>query len=702
MTLDTTPPVHWAFSVGLLALCLCSCEPTPQSNTMIVEADREWPPPGWTQQNPITVETMQSVQFIDTNRGWVAGTNGTIFATQDGGLTWKSQTTGTDRHLQQVFFLNERQGWVVGENGTILHTEDGGQNWNRQDQVQGLDNKHPKVESLHLYTVHFVNPLRGWAKGQGPVETKIERGSRVDNVPVILTTNDGGRLWSLDGTSDEHNLKSFLFRTESFGWAVGGEQYGNGRILTTTDGGRSWSPAGTLPDNKRRAALFVDPLHGWAITNDRYKGTILVTKDGGRTWQHQFLAPRVLKKIVSPDGASLFAIGEYGTIVYSTDGGLNWSSLGGKKKIHYTDVFALDSRMAWVTGRSGLLLTTEDGGESWEAQMSVTKHDLHAASFVDARTGYAVGDAGTILKTVDGGEHWQALSSGVTDRLSDVAFASHLRGWVVGDKGTILATSDGGLTWKKQWDLSSTPFSSVFFLSPTQGWVVGDRDILSTTDGGKTWEPPFYEYAVDGPLEAVKFVDSKVGWAVGRSGEILRTRDGGKGWDRMRKRESKDYKRPVLADLAAVDERRAWAVGFRVLSMSSTILVTSDGGKTWRSQNGDYDNSPSLVEGLFGLVLCQYIACPQPSRSHPHREFLRGVWFLDSSKGWAVGERARILETTNGGWTWTTREPKVRHFSHRYRYINRPSLSAVVFVDESRGWIVGEKGTIIKTTTGGR
>lgn len=60
------------------------------------------------------------------------GEDGTILHTEDGGRTWKEQVSGTKENLNSIAFVDLERGWAVGRYGTILHTEDGGETWRRQ------------------------------------------------------------------------------------------------------------------------------------------------------------------------------------------------------------------------------------------------------------------------------------------------------------------------------------------------------------------------------------------------------------------------------------------------------------------------------------------------------------------------------------------------------------------------------------------
>ena len=68
---------------------------------------------------------------------------------------------------------------------------------------------------------------------------------------------------------------------------------------------------------------------------------------------------------------------------------------------------------------------------------------------------------------------------------------------------------------------------------------------------------------------------------------------------------------------------------------------------------------------------------------------LNDVAFADSSRGWTVGNGGTILCTTNGGTTWTAQTSPTAS-----------NLLAVTFVNATNGWICGMGGTVLSTTNG--
>ncbi|MCC6701407.1 MAG: hypothetical protein IT221_07780 [Fluviicola sp.] len=81
----------------------------------------------------------------------------------------------------------------------------------------------------------------------------------------------------------------------------------------------------------------------------------------------------------------------------------------------------------------------------------------------------------------------------------------------------------------QSWDAQNsgsniTTFNDVFFVSETTGWAVGTSgQILHTTDGGTTWANQFADVVVASALNGVCFTSETDGWIVGNNGVLLHT-----------------------------------------------------------------------------------------------------------------------------------------------------------------------------------
>ena len=85
--------------------------------------------------------------------------------------------------------------------------------------------------------------------------------------------------------------------------------------------------------------------------------------------------------------------------------------------------------------------------------------------------------------------------------------------------------------WTQQTSGVSTNLEDVFFTDNQNGWAVGESGvILHTSDGGQTWAAQTSGTSIK--LYTVYFIDNQTGWAAGHdlSNVLLKTTDGGTTW----------------------------------------------------------------------------------------------------------------------------------------------------------------------------
>jgi len=78
---------------------------------------------------------LNGIAFSSPNDVWAVGTQGGVFRSRDGGITWDRQAVGTQADLNGVIFADGQKGWIFGLLGTILHTTDGGATWKPQESA---------------------------------------------------------------------------------------------------------------------------------------------------------------------------------------------------------------------------------------------------------------------------------------------------------------------------------------------------------------------------------------------------------------------------------------------------------------------------------------------------------------------------------------------------------------------------------------
>ncbi len=297
------------------------------------------------------------------------------------------------------------------------------------------------------------------------------------------------------------------------------------------------------------------------------------------------------------------------------------------------DLYAVAARgdRVWAVGYWGSVLFSEDAGSTWTTLQTPSHATLYGVSFADDRHGWAVGQGGAVLRTTDGGASWRLQQVGLEDdagsaraldsHLFAVAALSPRRAWAVGDLGVVLRTEDG-----ERWERVAMPFlddgqvqdrifNAVRFIDPEHGWIVGEfGTTLRTTDGGRTWTGTraFVDAVEDLYLFDVSAVDALRAAAVGLSGSVVVTEDGGATWRGLGVGTSAG-----LFGVAWAEER-ATVVGDR-----GEIYTRADRGDTW-------------------------VAAERPRLFN----WLQAAARVDGGRLFAVGEKGLILGSEDGGASW--------------------------------------------------
>ncbi|MDH3445248.1 MAG: YCF48-related protein [Deltaproteobacteria bacterium] len=287
-------------------------------------------------------------------------------------------------------------------------------------------------------------------------------------------------------------------------------------------------------------------------------------------------------------GREAWIVGYYGTILHSGDGAVTWTLQNSQTREALYRIAFAEKNTGWVSGSYGTLLHTRDSGKSWQKQTTNTEEHLFGLHFLDSMSGWAVGSRGVILRTENGGVTWTNASIGEDVILNDVRFVNPKQGWAVGEFGRIYQTRDGGRSWEKQQSpievsLISGESRNLFrllFSNGNAGWAFGLDGAILKTQGGGRWDlaspdgavPPlmkrhhlfsasFYDgttfavgergtvlvfraennqWAPAGlkippvTLNGIAFGADGLGLIVGNRGLILRSQNGGNGWEQIR------------------------------------------------------------------------------------------------------------------------------------------------------------------------
>ena len=414
----------------------------------------------WMSQIGDTNTLLRSLYFISPNVGWAVGStrltdNGVIMKTVNGGTSWSRQII-QGAPLRTVFFSTPEQGWVAGNNGKIYTTGNGGNNWNLQQSgtitelysinFSGVNSgiaagdfgtvvrttnsgvtwiTYPKKDSMNYNSICFSSGETGWAVG-----------SINSSQPGAITkTTDGGDTWTRYPVTFSKAL-NFVKEFNSIVWAVGVD----GIIVKSTNYGNSWIPNSSLITSSLYSIYFVNASTGWAVGN-----LVSKTTNGGASWFPQNSGTyNTMRSVWFTSETNGIAVGDGGTIIKTSNAGENWNVIPGVSTGYLTNVCFTDSENGWIAGDSYLLRST-NGGSNWITQPAVT--NPYYIYFFTPMIGYTLGfnGAGTeIKKTTNGGQTWEDQHCPAQYNIYSVCFASALTGCAVGYSGTILRTTTGG------------------------------------------------------------------------------------------------------------------------------------------------------------------------------------------------------------------------------------------------------------------
>ena len=583
--------------------------------------------PPWKWQNPTpTGSTLRSVTFLDATTVFAIGDNGAAVRSNNAGLSWINIDTATGHSLHDVSFADELKGWI-GSQGLVFTTSDGGMTWSPMTGPSTVDladvsmlNAQSAVISsaeqifrtgdggatwqAHSYPQNmYVGDHRAFDLDRIVVVGSISINASYPTAQIYLTTNGGVTWTSQFAGSYQTDLRSISFSDDMHGTAVGSP----GNVVHTTDGGMTWSTQTVPTQQSLNSVEQLDPLRAIAVGDG---GRAIYTSDGGNTWVAGVTnTDRQLCSVVS-NGSVALAVGEYGTILRSTDDGASWQQVSTSVTYSgFQSVWFLDAMHGTVVGEAGQIFRTNDGGNTWTPQSSGLTSALYDVRFTDLNNGAIVGDLGYILRTVDGGNTWTRRSRDTNLPLYSLAFDGPSTGYIGGIGALFYKTTDGGATWTKLTNAPNTGYSDISTTPGVANMACGSRNIVRTVDGGATFNVIVLPWTTR--MNGLYFFDANTGVAVGESGTIVRTTDGGATWTRFLTGSTRAFSAVSFGSSLI-----GTAVGD-----AGEIRVTSDGGVTWQWQ---FSGAPALgdvqmtafdtgtIVGSKGLILRMEPQAPVP------------------------------------------------------------------------------------------
>lgn len=241
----------------------------------------------------------------------------------------------------------------------------------------------------------------------------------------------------------------------------------------------------------------------------------------------------------------------------------------------------------------------------------------------------------------------------------------------------------------------------------------GSISDLSITDLNKAWMvisgrlvkfgPNFANWSLvslerDEFVSRVYFVNDWRGFALCESGNVYRTENGGRSWQRQNV--GRGFK---LREIQFVDNENGWITGFAADYVSHLLLITNDGGQSWRAPIAPSLTGPDsfsfvskfegwAIDGQNNIIRTRDGGVTWTVQLGAGKDKWFSIFFANNKEGWIGG--SGLLHTTDGGVTWNR---QVLPLDPEYS----DPIAMIRFTDTLNGWAM-EHYNLYRTTDGGK
>ncbi|MET3107982.1 photosystem II stability/assembly factor-like uncharacterized protein [Oxalobacteraceae bacterium GrIS 2.11] len=260
-------------------------------------------------------------------------------------------------------------------------------------------------------------------------------------------------------------------------------------------------------------------------------------------------------------GQRVVTVGDRGVILLSDDQGKTWHQAQEvPTRATLTAVFAVDEKNLWAVGHWGVILHSVDGGEHWLLNHSDLEHDqpMFTVWFADAQHGVVAGLFSLLMVTDDGGQTWSNIKLPVaSDKVkSDLNLFRLFSGkndaqssevWIAAEQGMVYHSTDRGHSWDVVATGNKGTLWSGILLSDGALLVGGlEGKMLKSSDHGKTWKQISSDLK-SSVTELLQLPDGTV-FALALDGVSAESKDGGEHFTLRTALDSRSFTAAVVSD----------------------------------------------------------------------------------------------------------------------------------------------------------
>ena len=316
---------------------------------------------------------------------------------------WTIKPANVSNELVSMEFVNQSTGWIAGSQGIILKTTNGGDNW---QTFQYNSN-------YRMYSLKFVNENTGYLIGFYYQDYQFQFNKIIKTVNAGINWTD---VFSAMGYNDRYSFNSIDFINTSTGFLCTSRNngfVGSGSVLRTTNNGDNWSGV-NLPGHLVYKKV-VCSSNGNVFVWGRYEvdvpgydtNCIFRSIDGGNNWTEIYRKKGINWRNLSVTGNIVSFAGDFsvstGILIRSLNSGSSWDTIAAGNIPLITDMIFTSNNTAWLSGYTGNILMTENSGLNWSYQLQSQSFMIYDISMLPNCIGYAAGSNGKILKTTNCG-----------------------------------------------------------------------------------------------------------------------------------------------------------------------------------------------------------------------------------------------------------------------------------------------------------
>lgn len=244
-----------------------------------------------------------------------------------------------------------------------------------------------------------------------------------------------------------------------------------GLIVLSDDNGQTWRQAPSPVSSDLVAVRFVSARQGWASGHD---GVILATFDGGEHWVKQ-LDGRMAADLLKAHFSALAADGNALAARHLKDITLNYQS---GPAVPMLGLYFENERTGWAVGSFGTILGTTDGGKTWVSWIEKVENDrmLHYNAIAEVGGDvYLASEQGMLFKLDRSRQRFTPVTTGYNGSFLGVVGA---RGYIIayGLGGSAFRSRDNGASWQR--------LSTGLHGSLTSACVLDDGRLLFVSQDG--------------------------------------------------------------------------------------------------------------------------------------------------------------------------------------------------------------------------